>query len=162
MSLEPVPDENVTKATPLTLPFPNAVWLRVLYGLFVGLMPVFSFWATDLLKPEWQNGDIGSYIILLLFPQASVWFLRNELDGLQFRPRCETAWLYWSARRVFHVSPSRNGRRASRSVRSGQFQVRDHGERNHVADFRLTPTASPLLIAECLSAYSLTAQRREV
>jgi len=74
MSLEPVPDENVTKATPLTLPFPKAWWLRVLYGLFVGLMPVFSFWATDLLKPEWQNGDIGSYIILLLFPQASVWF----------------------------------------------------------------------------------------
>jgi len=74
MSLTPVPDENVTKAIPLTLPFPNAVWLRVLYGLFVGLMPVFSFWATDLLKPEWQNGDIGSYIILLLFPQASVWF----------------------------------------------------------------------------------------
>ena len=74
MGLEPIPDENVTKASPLTLPFPNAVWLRVLYGLFVGLMPVFSFWATDLLKPEWQNGDIGSYIILLLFPQASVWF----------------------------------------------------------------------------------------
>jgi uncharacterized protein DUF6688 len=74
MSLEPVSDENVTKTAPLTLPFPNAAWLRVLYGLFVGLMPVFSFWATDLIKPEWQNGNLGSYMILLLFPQASMWF----------------------------------------------------------------------------------------
>ena len=75
MSLEPVPDENVTRTAPLTLPFPSAAWLRVLYGLFVGLMPVFSFWATDLIKPEWQNGELSSYIVLFLFPEASLWFL---------------------------------------------------------------------------------------
>lgn len=74
MSLEPDVIQEDMEKTPASLPFPSSPWGRVLYGLFVAILPVFSFWATDLLKPEWQNGELSSYIILLLFPQASVLF----------------------------------------------------------------------------------------
>ncbi len=74
MNLEPVPDQVDAQESVLALPFPNAGWARILYGLFVTVLPAFSFWATDLLKPEWQNGALSSYIILLLFPQASILF----------------------------------------------------------------------------------------
>jgi len=74
MSLEPVPEQIDPKESSAVLPFPTAPWARILYGLFVTVLPVFSFWATDLLKPEWQNGELSSYIILLLFPQASILF----------------------------------------------------------------------------------------
>jgi hypothetical protein len=43
--------------------------------VFVTALPAFSFWAIQLLKPEWQNGELSSYITLLLFPEASVFFL---------------------------------------------------------------------------------------
>ncbi len=74
MSLETDIDPTDATTEPVALPFPTSVWGRVLYGLFVTILPVFSFWATDLLKPEWQNGELSSYIILLLFPQASILF----------------------------------------------------------------------------------------
>ncbi|MCI0551608.1 MAG: hypothetical protein L0287_11690 [Anaerolineae bacterium] len=45
-----------------------------MYGLFITVLPVFSFWAAELLKPEWQSGDLSDYIILLLFPEASPLF----------------------------------------------------------------------------------------
>ena len=62
------------KVPPVSLPFPTTWWGRVFYALFITLLPIFSFWATDLLKPEWQNGQLDSYIILLLFPEASLLF----------------------------------------------------------------------------------------
>jgi len=74
MSLEPALNQADVQVSVPTLPFPNAWAARILYGLFVTVLPAFSFWATDLLKPEWQNGELSSYIILLLFPQASVLF----------------------------------------------------------------------------------------
>jgi hypothetical protein len=74
MSLEPDVIQNDEENAPVSLPFPIAPWGRILYGLFVTVLPLFSFWATDLLKPEWQNGELGSYIILLLFPEASILF----------------------------------------------------------------------------------------
>ncbi|RPJ25342.1 MAG: hypothetical protein EHM33_14810, partial [Chloroflexi bacterium] len=74
MELEAVSSETDGKEPSISLPFPSAWWGRVLYGLFVTALPVFSFWATELLKPEWQNGELRSYIILLLFPEASLLF----------------------------------------------------------------------------------------
>ena len=74
MSLETTPEQADTKEAPSSLPFPAAWWGRVLYGLFVTLLPAISFWATQLLKPEWQNGELSSYIILLLFPEAALLF----------------------------------------------------------------------------------------
>jgi len=74
VSIEPVREQSEIKETPISLPFPTAWWGRLLYGLFVTILPAFSFWATQLLKPEWQNGDLSSYIILLLFPEASLMF----------------------------------------------------------------------------------------
>jgi hypothetical protein len=74
MELEAVSSETDGKEPSISLPFPNAWWGRMLYGLFVTALPVFSFWATELLKPEWQNGELRSYIILLLFPEASLLF----------------------------------------------------------------------------------------
>jgi hypothetical protein len=74
MSLEPAPEQIDAQDSSVPLPFPTPWWGRVFYGLFVTVLPAFSFWATDLLKPEWQNGELSTYIILLLFPQASVLF----------------------------------------------------------------------------------------
>ena len=75
MSLEPVSDPGEIQVSSISLPFPKAWWGRALYGLFVTTLPAFSFWATQLLRPEWQNGDLSSYVILLLSPEASLFFL---------------------------------------------------------------------------------------
>lgn len=75
MSFETDPDPINATTEPVALPFPTSVWGRVLYGLFITILPVIAFWATDLLKPEWQNGELSSYVILLLFPQASLGFM---------------------------------------------------------------------------------------
>src|SRR3990172_242821 len=74
MDFETTSDQTDGKEPSISLPFPNAWWGRVSYGLFVTVLPAFSFWATQLLKPEWQNGELRSYIILLLFPEASLLF----------------------------------------------------------------------------------------
>ena len=75
MSFETDTDPIDAATEPVALPFPTSVWGRVLYGLFITILPAISFWATDLLKPEWQNGEFSSYVILLLFPQASLGFI---------------------------------------------------------------------------------------
>jgi len=74
VSLEPVTEQTEIKEFPIPLPFPTAWWGRVLYGLFVTILPAFSFWAIQILKPEWQTGELQAYIILLLFPEASLLF----------------------------------------------------------------------------------------
>jgi hypothetical protein len=43
--------------------------------LFVVLLPSFSFWVIPNLKPEWQSGELDAYLVLLLQPQASLFFL---------------------------------------------------------------------------------------
>ena len=57
MNLNPVPDQSEIEGSATPLPFP-IMWGRVLYGLFVTILPAFSFWATELLKPEWQTGKL--------------------------------------------------------------------------------------------------------
>lgn len=74
MSTEPALEQSEVQEQPVPLPFPSAWWGRVLYGLFVTILPIISFGATTLLKPEWQDGKLSSYIILLLFPKASLLF----------------------------------------------------------------------------------------
>jgi len=61
--------------SPSISPFPASWGLRVMYILFVTALPAFSFWATELLKPEWQTGKFSDYIIVFLFPKASLMFL---------------------------------------------------------------------------------------
>ena len=71
MSNEPILEHGEIKERPVSLPFPSG-WLgRCLCGLFITIMPIISFWATDFIKPEWQDGKLSSYIALLLFPEAS-------------------------------------------------------------------------------------------
>ena len=74
MNLEPVSESSEIEEPPIPLPFPIMWWGRVLYGLFITVLPAFSFWATELLKPEWQTGKLQDYLILLLFPEASLLF----------------------------------------------------------------------------------------
>ena len=45
------------------------------YGLFVTVLPAFSFWAIEALGPEWQSGELDAYLALLLQPEASIFFL---------------------------------------------------------------------------------------
>jgi hypothetical protein len=64
MNIEP------TLESPISLPVPRGRW-GFLYGAFVLIMPAIAFWSTEFFKPEWQDGSLGSYIILLLSPSAS-------------------------------------------------------------------------------------------
>jgi hypothetical protein len=70
VSAEPAPEEKVV----VSIPFPNSRWGKIAYGLFIVVMPILAFWATDLFKPEWQTGKFSHYLILLLFPEASLLF----------------------------------------------------------------------------------------
>lgn len=70
VSVEPTPEEKVVIFTP----FPDSRWGKLAYGLFIVVMPILAFWATDLFKPEWQTGKFSDYLILLLFPEASLLF----------------------------------------------------------------------------------------
>ena len=70
VSVEPVPEETVV----VSAPFPDSRWGKIAYGLFIVVMPILAFWATDLFKPEWQSGEFSHYLILLLFPEASLLF----------------------------------------------------------------------------------------
>jgi hypothetical protein len=74
MSLEPVSEQGDSQGASRSLPFPNVWWGRVAYAVFVTAMPVFSFWAIQLLGPQWQTGELRSYITLMLFPEASLLF----------------------------------------------------------------------------------------
>jgi hypothetical protein len=74
MSVETIAEPDIAEEPSNLAPFPKPRWGRVLYGLFVTALPAFSFWAIRLLKPEWQNGELSSYITLLLFPEASLLF----------------------------------------------------------------------------------------
>jgi hypothetical protein len=75
MNPDIVPVESDAESVPVSLPIPLAWWGRVLYGLFVAVTPALAFWGTDLFKPEWQDGQFKSYLILFLFPEASLLFI---------------------------------------------------------------------------------------
>ena len=74
MTNESAPEQIQIKETPISYPFPEQRWGRILYGLFVTIMPILSFWATELIRPEWQDGKLSSHLILLLSPKASLYF----------------------------------------------------------------------------------------
>ncbi|HLA06940.1 MAG TPA: hypothetical protein VJ022_05815, partial [Anaerolineales bacterium] len=72
--------ENMTGGNQVSEPinlarFPVTGWRRVWHGLFVTVLPSFSFWAIQFLEPEWQSGDLPAYLALLLQPAASIFFL---------------------------------------------------------------------------------------
>jgi hypothetical protein len=69
--MEPITEAGVAEKPEPLAPFPWQWWGRVLYGMFVTVMPIFSFASIRLLKPEWQSGKLSDYIVLLLFPEAS-------------------------------------------------------------------------------------------
>lgn len=74
MDIEAAAEQRSVEQAGTSLPFPRAWWGRVLYGLYITILPAFAFWGTELVKPEWQSGDLSDYIILLLFPEASMLF----------------------------------------------------------------------------------------
>src|SRR5512135_2716105 len=74
MELETASEQVVERQPSISLPFPEAVWGRVIYGLYITVLPSFAFYATSLFKPEWQSGNLSDYVILFLFPEASLLF----------------------------------------------------------------------------------------
>ncbi len=67
--------ESNSSPLEISSPFPSAFWGRVLYGLFVTAMPIFSFSMIHVLKPDWQSGRVADYAILFLFPEASLFII---------------------------------------------------------------------------------------
>jgi len=55
--------------------FPVRGWWKIFYAAFLLVIPAFSFWAVQALKPEWQSGDREAYLTLLLQAEALVIFL---------------------------------------------------------------------------------------
>ena len=74
MEIETTSQQAPATETPVSLPFPYTRWGRVLYGLFVLVFPILSFSTVELLEPQWQTGRLPDYIILFLFPAASLLF----------------------------------------------------------------------------------------
>lgn len=74
MNTEPALSQPMADGDLHPPPFPGARWGKVLYGSFLIFIPILAFGATEIFKPEWQNGELNSYIILLLFPKASLLF----------------------------------------------------------------------------------------
>jgi hypothetical protein len=74
MSIETIAEQNPAEKVLVSTPFPESWWGKLLYGLFIVVMPILAFWATELFKPEWQSGEFSDYLILLLFPKASLLF----------------------------------------------------------------------------------------
>jgi len=74
MNLEAASGQSDVKEAETSLPFPKVWWGRVLYGIYITVTPILSFWATDVFKPEWKSGELSDYIILFLFPEASLVF----------------------------------------------------------------------------------------
>lgn len=75
MALEATSDQNRPSVVPTTSQFPVSGGWRLLYGVFVVILPSFSFWAIPGLEPEWQSGKLQDYLALLLQPEASVFFI---------------------------------------------------------------------------------------
>jgi hypothetical protein len=67
--------ESDAKLSVIRLPFPSTSWGRILYGLFVTVLPIFSFSMTHVLEPEWQSGNLSDYAILFLFPEAALFVI---------------------------------------------------------------------------------------
>lgn len=67
--------ETETSSTEETkpLPVPQSRWDRLLYALIVIVLPIVCFSLIDLLKPDWQSGQISDYVRILLLPRAA-WF----------------------------------------------------------------------------------------
>ena len=75
MSLESPNIPNEVSESSGSADFPVRGWWRVLYILFLIVVPVFSFVAVEAIKPEWQSGDREAYVALLMLPEAAVFFL---------------------------------------------------------------------------------------
>lgn len=71
MTIDAAPDLSPEPEQPIADPVPRSRWGKLLYVAFVVAMPVVAFSSTDLFWPEWQNGELKSYLILLLSPKAS-------------------------------------------------------------------------------------------
>jgi hypothetical protein len=56
MSIEIITEQKTEENSPASTPFPEPWWARFVYGLFIVVMPILAFWATELFKPEWQTG----------------------------------------------------------------------------------------------------------
>jgi hypothetical protein len=75
MNTEPALEQSEVQEQSVSLPFPKQTWGRILYGLFLTLIPAFSFWIVPAIGPEWQDGKFTSFVALSLFPEASVFFI---------------------------------------------------------------------------------------
>lgn len=75
MSLESPNIPNEMSEPPNPSDFPARGWWKIFYAVFLLIVPAFSFWAVEAIKPEWQSGDREAYIPLLMLPEAAVFFL---------------------------------------------------------------------------------------
>lgn len=75
MTLESPNRSNAMNESAQSTDFPVRGWWKIFYGAFLLVIPAFSFWAVQALKPEWQSGDRDAYLTLLLQPEAAVVFL---------------------------------------------------------------------------------------
>jgi hypothetical protein len=67
--------ESASTQDVISPPFPVTSWGRILYGLFVTVLPIFSFSMIYVIKPDWQSGNLSDYAILFLFPEASLFVI---------------------------------------------------------------------------------------
>lgn len=75
MSLESPNIPNEMNEPLSSTDFPARGWWKIFYAVFLLIIPAFSFWAVEAIKPEWQSGDRDAYVPLLMLPEAAIVFL---------------------------------------------------------------------------------------
>jgi MFS family permease len=53
------------------LPVPQSIFWRIAQGFVVTVLTLAAFTVVSILKPEWQDGKLSSYVALMLSPEAS-------------------------------------------------------------------------------------------
>lgn len=70
-------DEIIQERSGETL-FPPLIknrWKRIVFGFFVIFAPIYNFSIVRAFKPEWQSGELGAYILLMLQSEAAYWMI---------------------------------------------------------------------------------------
>lgn len=70
-----VPGPALEKEPSVSLPFPSDPSGRMIYGIYVVLLPAVAFWGMGASKPLWQSGQFSDYLALFLTPEASWLFI---------------------------------------------------------------------------------------
>lgn len=61
MSVDVITEQETGGIETILPPFPKRWWGKLLYGLYVVVLPILAFGSMDLVKPKWRSGGLSNY-----------------------------------------------------------------------------------------------------